>query len=178
MGLPIMDRLRDLRQTDLNNLVKVSGESSTNAIIDAVSIDSASFMYNVFMDPLIVLTTVGVITRRTGVFPVITSIVYDCSQCGQSVGPFRDSFSAVGGGIYPFKHFGYCLTTSTDFVGNGLHNHRPAMCPNCSCSGLNFKINTMKTEYGNYQKITLQESPGSVPAGRVPRYKDVILTGT
>ena len=29
--------------------------------------------------------------------------------------------------------------------------------------------------YRNYQKITLQESPGKVPAGRVPRRKDVIV---
>jgi DNA replication licensing factor MCM2 len=33
-----------------------------------------------------------------------------------------------------------------------------------------------ETTYRNYQKITLQESPGTVPAGRVPRYKEVILT--
>jgi DNA replication licensing factor MCM2 len=33
-----------------------------------------------------------------------------------------------------------------------------------------------ETVYRNFQKVTLQESPGSVPAGRVPRYKDVILT--
>ena len=31
--------------------------------------------------------------------------------------------------------------------------------------------------YGNYQKLTLQESPGSVPAGRLPRHKEVILLG-
>ncbi len=29
--------------------------------------------------------------------------------------------------------------------------------------------------YQNYQKVTLQESPGSVPAGRLPRSKEVIL---
>ena len=29
--------------------------------------------------------------------------------------------------------------------------------------------------YRNYQKITLQETPGSVPPGRVPRYKEVVL---
>ncbi len=28
--------------------------------------------------------------------------------------------------------------------------------------------------YRNYQRITIQESPGSVPAGRLPRQKDVI----
>lgn len=36
-------------------------------------------------------------------------------------------------------------------------------------------MNTEQTLYRNYQKVTLQESPGTVPPGRVPRYKDVIL---
>ena len=29
--------------------------------------------------------------------------------------------------------------------------------------------------YRNYQKMTLQESPGSVPPGRLPRHREVIL---
>ena len=29
--------------------------------------------------------------------------------------------------------------------------------------------------YQDYQKLTLQESPGTVPAGRLPRQKQVIL---
>lgn len=29
--------------------------------------------------------------------------------------------------------------------------------------------------YKNYQRITLQESPGKVPPGRLPRSKEVIL---
>ena len=32
-----------------------------------------------------------------------------------------------------------------------------------------------QTLYQNYQKITIQESPGKVAAGRLPRSKDVIL---
>lgn len=32
-----------------------------------------------------------------------------------------------------------------------------------------------QTLYRNYQKVTLQESPGRIPAGRVPRSKDCIL---
>jgi len=32
-----------------------------------------------------------------------------------------------------------------------------------------------QTLYKNYQRITLQESPGKVPAGRLPRSKDAIL---
>ena len=31
--------------------------------------------------------------------------------------------------------------------------------------------------YRNYQKITLQEAPGTVPPGRLPRHKDVALLG-
>lgn len=38
-----------------------------------------------------------------------------------------------------------------------------------------FQINMEQTVYRNYQKITLQESPSRIPAGRVPRSKDVIL---
>ena len=34
---------------------------------------------------------------------------------------------------------------------------------------------SLKTIYRNYQKLTLQESPGIVRAGRLPRYKEVIL---
>lgn len=36
-------------------------------------------------------------------------------------------------------------------------------------------MNAKETVYRNYQKITLQEAPGSVPAGRLPRSKEVIL---
>lgn len=32
-----------------------------------------------------------------------------------------------------------------------------------------------QTLYRNYQKITLQESPGSIPPGRIPRSKECIL---
>lgn len=31
--------------------------------------------------------------------------------------------------------------------------------------------------YKNYQRITIQESPGKVDAGRLPRSKDAILQG-
>ena len=86
---------------------------------------------------------VGVVTRRTTVFPQLIASCYDCLECGALVGPF----SMVGG-----------------------TENRPGMCPNCNTArpGL-LKINNAKSTYGNYQKITLQESPGSVPPGRVPR---------
>jgi DNA replication licensing factor MCM2 len=47
-------------------------------------------------------------------------------------------------------------------------------CTECESKGP-FTVNTEQTAYRNYQKVTLQESPGTVPAGRLPRTKDVIL---
>ena len=46
-----------------------------------------------------------------------------------------------------------------------------SLTPRC----LLLQVNIKDTVYRNYQKITLQESPGSVPAGRLPRSKEVIL---
>ena len=40
-----------------------------------------------------------------------------------------------------------------------------------------FQINMEQTLYNNYQRITMQESPGKVPPGRLPRSKDAILLG-
>lgn len=45
---------------------------------------------------------------------------------------------------------------------------RPDTCSACERQGT-FRLNQALTVYRNYQKITLQESPGTVPAGRVPR---------
>lgn len=53
---------------------------------------------------------------------------------------------------------------------------RPEKCLSCDERGP-FKLNQQHTEYGNYQTIQLQEAPGSVPPGRVPRHKTVILLG-
>ena len=83
-----------------------------------------------------------------GVFPQMRAIAYDCA-CGVTLGPFK-----AEAGLEP----------------------RPSVCASCGNSG-QIKMNSQKTIFGNYQKITLQESPGSVPPGRVPRYKDVILLG-
>jgi DNA replication licensing factor MCM2 len=52
---------------------------------------------------------------------------------------------------------------------------RVTSCPNCQSKGP-FSVNIEETIYRNYQKLTLQESPGTVPAGRLPRSKEVIVT--
>uniref|UniRef100_A0A060T2A2 DNA replication licensing factor MCM2 n=1 Tax=Blastobotrys adeninivorans TaxID=409370 RepID=A0A060T2A2_BLAAD len=112
-GLPTTFSLRDLRESHMNTLVRVT----------------------------------GVVTRRTGVFPQLKYIKFNCQNCGAILGPyFQDSLAEV----------------------------RVTYCPDCESRGP-FTINSEQTVYRNYQKVTLQESPGSVPAGRLPRHREVIL---
>ncbi|CCH59630.1 hypothetical protein TBLA_0B08140 [Henningerozyma blattae CBS 6284] len=89
----------------------------------------------------------GVVTRRTGVFPQLKYIKFNCLKCGTILGPFfQDSNQEI----------------------------KISFCTNCKSKGP-FNVNGEKTVYRNYQRITLQESPGSVPAGRLPRHREVIL---
>ncbi|OQO11661.1 DNA replication licensing factor mcm2 [Cryoendolithus antarcticus] len=89
----------------------------------------------------------GVVTRRTGVFPQLKYVKFDCTKCGITLGPFpQDSNAEV----------------------------KLSFCQNCQSRGP-FTLNSEKTVYRNYQKLTLQESPGTVPAGRLPRHREVIL---
>lgn len=81
----------------------------------------------------------GVITRRSGVFPELLQAVYNCSSCGFRTSPF-----------------------------DARQKAKPTSCPQ-HCENATFKINQAASVFGNYQKLTLQESPGSVPPGRVPR---------
>ncbi len=129
--LPLGSSLRDLRTSNLNNLVRVS----------------------------------GVVTRRTGVFPQLKYVKFDCKKCGAVLGPFyQDASKEV----------------------------KISYCANCESKGP-FNVNSeqvrfffflhivvisdcyLQTIYRNYQKMTLQESPGSVPAGRLPRHREVVL---
>ncbi|KAL8917886.1 MAG: hypothetical protein Q9208_007710, partial [Pyrenodesmia sp. 3 TL-2023] len=111
--LPVHYTLRQLRQTHLNCLVRVT----------------------------------GVVTRRTGVFPQLKYVKFDCTKCGVTLGPFQQESNV---------------------------EVKISYCQNCQSRGP-FTLNSEKTIYRNYQKLTLQESPGTVPAGRLPRHREVIL---
>lgn len=89
----------------------------------------------------------GVVTRRTGVFPQLRVVRFTCLKCGSVTPPYTQNTDAE-------IKVGACLV--------------------CQSNGP-FALNSEQTVYRNYQKITLQEPPGDVPAGRVPRSKDVIL---
>lgn len=113
IDFPDLLNLRDLRQSHLNNLVKIR----------------------------------GVVTRRTGIFPQLKYIKFDCPRCKTVLGPFfQDSNQEI----------------------------KIRFCSNCEYRG-KMPINSEQTVYRNYQRITVQESPGSMPAGRLPRHKEAIL---
>ncbi|CAH0513244.1 unnamed protein product [Peronospora belbahrii] len=91
----------------------------------------------------------GVVTRRTSVFPQLQLVKLNCLGCGAVLGPFTQQ---------------------------SQQEVKISACPECQYRG-HFPVNSEQTVYRNFQKLTLQESPGSVPPGRVPRSKDVILVG-
>ncbi|KAI9994633.1 hypothetical protein PInf_011383 [Phytophthora infestans] len=91
----------------------------------------------------------GVVTRRTSVFPQLQLVKVNCPGCGAVLGPFTQQ---------------------------SQQEVKLNACPECQFRG-HFPVNSEQTVYRNFQKITLQESPGSVPPGRVPRSKDVVLVG-
>ncbi|KAI0745092.1 MCM-domain-containing protein [Earliella scabrosa] len=89
----------------------------------------------------------GVVTRRTGVFPQLKYVKFDCRKCGAVLGPFYQ---------------------------DPTREYKISYCPECQGKGP-FSVNSEQTVYRNYQKLTLQESPGSVPPGRLPRHREVVL---
>lgn len=95
------------------------------------------------------IRTHGVVTSTTSVLPQLRVVKYDCNKCGYLLGPFVQSQD---------------------------HELKPGSCPECQSSGP-FSVNMEETIYQNYQRICIQEPPGKVTAGRVPRSKDVILLG-
>ena len=98
---PTIYSLRELRESNLSSLVRVT----------------------------------GVVTRRTGVFPQLKYVKFNCLKCGSILGPFfQDSNEEI----------------------------RISFCTNCKSKGP-FRVNGEKTVYRNYQRVTLQEAPGTVP---------------
>jgi DNA replication licensing factor MCM2 len=93
--------------------------------------------------------TNGVVTSSTSVLPQLSMIKYNCLKCSFVLGPFYQTLEK---------------------------EVKPQTCPECQ-SGGPFEINMEQTVYSNYQRVTIQESPGKVPAGRLPRSKDAILIG-
>lgn len=64
-----------------------------------------------------------------------------------------------------------CRATFGPFVGKDL---KPSACFECQSRGP-FVVNSSETVYKDFQRVTLQEVPGSVTSGSLPRSKDLLL---
>lgn len=87
----------------------------------------------------------GIVTRRTGVFAELRTAWMICTKCRARVGPFA-----------------------------GPKVPRPTSCYECQCNGP-FLIDTATSEYRDWQRACLQEVPGTVPAGALPRRIELLL---
>ena len=96
----------------------------------------------------------GVVTRRSSVYPQLHLAYYTCGTCKKTQGPFG---TEQGIGAH----------------GDVATMHMPEQCPNCDIA--HFRLHPTMSVYRNMQRLNLQESPGSVPPGRVPRTKEVLL---
>ncbi|KAM0688609.1 MCM DNA helicase complex subunit [Conglomerata obtusa] len=68
----------------------------------------------------------------------------------------------------------HCGRCSSNF-GPLIHESDvPKICINCQSKGPH-SIDTTETVYKDLQKVTIQEVPGTVPSGRLPRQKEVHL---
>ena len=91
----------------------------------------------------------GVVTKRTGVFNQVKRLWVRCAKCNFAMGPLD-------------------VAEETDL--------RPSKCLECQSKGP-WRVDRQQTIYQNYQKLTLQESPSSVDPGKMPRSREVVLTG-
>ncbi|GAU93295.1 hypothetical protein RvY_05258-2 [Ramazzottius varieornatus] len=95
------------------------------------------------------IRTSGVVASATGILPKLSAVKYDCTKCGAVNGPF------------------YVTATEETY---------PTSCIECQSRGP-FDVNTLETVYENFQRVVIQESPGKVAAGRLPRSKECIFKG-
>ena len=125
-------------------------------------IDSLRGLRRTHLDRLVRVN--GVVTRRSSVYPQLKLAYYDCTKCREVLGPYRIDESSILSSSGPDGSAKDAATL-----------HQPSSCSGCDGAGP-FRLNATRTQYRNYQRINLQETPGSVPPGRVPRTKEVILT--
>ncbi|KAI0561571.1 DNA helicase [Gracilaria domingensis] len=115
-------------------------------IADFPILDNLRDIRHVHLNTLIKVS--GVVTRRSSVFPHLRNVRLNCEKCHRVLTPPAMST------LRPERSI--------------------RACPECESRGP-FTINSELSSFGNFQKLTLQERPGSVPAGRLPRYKEIIV---
>ena len=117
----------------------------------------------------------GVVTRRSGVYPQLKVAYYNCVRCRHTLGPYRVDAAAAMAMIASEGRSGPGAGRGGGGQEAASSQHTPGSCPSCESEGP-FRINARRTTYRNFQRVNLQETPGSVPPGRVPRSKELVLS--
>lgn len=116
-------------------------------IVDLPLADALRDLRTIHLNALVRVS--GIVTRRSQVKPMLSKVFYHCPTCNASVGPVH---------LEP--------------------GDKPPQMTCADCDGeqpQRLELDEEASIYQNYQHILLQESPGTVPPGRVPRYKTVNL---
>ena len=93
----------------------------------------------------------GTITRKSVMYPHQKILKFNCSRCNAILGPFIQD--AIQGAPIKVRGCGECGARS------------------------GFVLNTEETIFSNFQKWNLQESHSDLPPGRLPRSRQLIVTG-
>ena len=96
----------------------------------------------------------GTVTRRSTVYPQLQLAYYTCQSCKNVQGPIR--------------------VDSSSNDPSTVASSAPNQCPNCEVPF--FRLHPTLSLYRNVQRVNLQETPGSVPPGRVPRTKEILMS--
>lgn len=92
-NLPVYDQIRNIRY---------GGDSFMRQYISFIFLSHHTVMLcrQIHLNTMIRIG--GVVTRRTGVFPQLQQVKYDCNKCGAILGPFfQNSYSEVKVGSCP-----------------------------------------------------------------------------
>ncbi|KMV66288.1 minichromosome maintenance protein [Encephalitozoon cuniculi EcunIII-L] len=142
MTIEVMDRaLSDVVRMHFPNYHMIKPKVHSR-VVDLPVCDSVRSLRNRHLGKLVRVS--GVVTRRSGVFPLYSIVKFSCLKCRSVFGPFVAS------------------------------SFKPTHCFECQSKGP-FTVNTSETVYKDFQKLTIQEIPGSVPPGSLPRSKEVLL---
>lgn len=122
------------------------------------------------------IRTSGVVSSCTGVLPQLGMVKYNCNKCNFVLGPFFQSQNQeVKPGSCPQCQSQGPFEINMEEVRNPAPAARTSRCHSSSFPTSDRASPPLQTVYQNYQRISIQESPGKVAAGRLPRSKDAIL---
>ena len=89
----------------------------------------------------------GTVTKTTEVRPELVSGVFRCKYCNRYSKPIQQQFKYT----------------------------EPKKCYGENCDSKAWDLNIARSEFSDFQKLRVQEDPGKIPPGAMPRSIDVIL---